>query len=174
MTCDVDGCEKPARTRGWCSAHYERWRRNGDSGKAGDARSRPSLECSVEGCELWARARGWCDKHYACWHLTGDPIPRKRPNYGSKRVVAPNGYVKIWEPDHQLAHADGYVYEHRKVAWDAGLLTDPSMLVHHLDENKSNNCLSNLEVKTHSDHRKDHLREAGSVSNQYGTWPLRG
>jgi hypothetical protein len=24
--CSVEGCEKPARTRGWCPAHYKRWR----------------------------------------------------------------------------------------------------------------------------------------------------
>lgn len=29
-TCSVDACEKPARNRGWCSAHYERWRKTGD------------------------------------------------------------------------------------------------------------------------------------------------
>lgn len=30
MTCQVDGCEKTARSRGWCSAHYMRWVRHGD------------------------------------------------------------------------------------------------------------------------------------------------
>lgn len=28
-TCSVDGCNKPEKSRGWCSAHYERWRRHG-------------------------------------------------------------------------------------------------------------------------------------------------
>lgn len=27
--CDVDGCERPSRRRGWCEAHYLRYRRNG-------------------------------------------------------------------------------------------------------------------------------------------------
>lgn len=27
--CTVDGCTKPAERRGWCLAHYSRWRRNG-------------------------------------------------------------------------------------------------------------------------------------------------
>lgn len=27
--CAVDGCESPVRTRGWCIAHYERWRWTG-------------------------------------------------------------------------------------------------------------------------------------------------
>lgn len=28
--CSVSGCEKKARTRGWCSGHYERWLKHGD------------------------------------------------------------------------------------------------------------------------------------------------
>lgn len=29
-TCSVDGCEHVLKARGWCHAHYNRWRRNGD------------------------------------------------------------------------------------------------------------------------------------------------
>lgn len=29
-TCSVDGCEGPGRQRGWCSLHYQRWKRTGD------------------------------------------------------------------------------------------------------------------------------------------------
>lgn len=28
--CSVDDCSNPATRRGWCSAHYQRWRRHGD------------------------------------------------------------------------------------------------------------------------------------------------
>lgn len=28
--CSAEGCERSAFTRGWCKAHYERWRRHGD------------------------------------------------------------------------------------------------------------------------------------------------
>ena len=27
--CSVDGCDRPAQSRGWCSAHYMRWHRHG-------------------------------------------------------------------------------------------------------------------------------------------------
>lgn len=28
--CKIDGCDKPALTRGWCSLHYARWKRHKD------------------------------------------------------------------------------------------------------------------------------------------------
>jgi hypothetical protein len=28
--CEVDACNKPARSRNWCVAHYKRWLRHGD------------------------------------------------------------------------------------------------------------------------------------------------
>lgn len=27
--CEAEGCKKPLKSRGWCSMHYERWRRHG-------------------------------------------------------------------------------------------------------------------------------------------------
>lgn len=171
MICSVDGCEKRAKTRGWCSAHYERWRRNGDPGPAGDARRmKPKPPpCTVEGCErLRASLRtGYCAKHHACYQATGDPIARKRPNYGVGRRKVRAGYIHLWKPGHPLARKDGYVAEHRYVAWEAGALTDPSMVVHHIDHDKSNNHISNLQVMQPSDHLSKHVTEDG-VTNQFG------
>lgn len=69
-----------------------------------------------------------------------------RPNYGAKRRVRWDGYIAIWSPDHPLAQSDGYVSEHRKVAWDNGLLTDPKKQVHHINGDRSDNRIENLEV----------------------------
>lgn len=30
LTCAIEGCEKPSWARGWCQAHYTRWKRHGD------------------------------------------------------------------------------------------------------------------------------------------------
>lgn len=30
MTCTIDGCTRPHEARGWCIAHYSRFRRHGD------------------------------------------------------------------------------------------------------------------------------------------------
>ena len=29
MSCAVEGCDRPKRARGWCTKHWQRWRRNG-------------------------------------------------------------------------------------------------------------------------------------------------
>lgn len=69
-TCSVNGCEKPARTRGWCNAHYLKWYRHGDPEHRPGPREIP--ECAVEGCERPAKSRGWCNAHYLRWWQNSD------------------------------------------------------------------------------------------------------
>jgi len=106
---------------------------------------------------------------YSCGMARTDP----RPNYGSKRRIGPGGYVDIYDPQHPLARADGYISEHRKVAWEAGMLTDPSHHVHHKNHRKDDNRVENLEVKPGSVHALDHVEDRGWVTNQYGTWSVK-
>lgn len=82
------------------------------------------------------------------------------PPRGAGRVVDERGYVRLLRPDHPLATAHRWVYEHRLVAYDAGLLVDLSDVIHHRDGDKQNNALDNLEVQTRSAHTSQHLREA--------------
>lgn len=96
-----------------------------------------------------------------------------RPHYGQKRRTSTDGYVSLWKPDHPLARRDGYVAEHRYVAWEAGLLTDPADDVHHRNEVRDDNRLENLEVKTKADHAREHAEERGVVTNQHGTFSVR-
>lgn len=65
--CTVRGCDRAARAKGYCPAHYRRWKDHGDPGSAeiGPAH-RKSLfgpACIVEGCERRAEARGYCGTH---------------------------------------------------------------------------------------------------------------
>jgi HNH endonuclease len=56
-TCSIEGCDRPVLGRGWCAAHYQRWKRHGDP-LAGGAQRRntiPLVPCSYQGCERMAR-----------------------------------------------------------------------------------------------------------------------
>ncbi len=75
--CGIEGCGRPAVNLGWCHAHYERWRKNGDVDAAtplrGRAYRRPvGAQCAVKGCEKPRKSREWCAMHYQRWLKHGD------------------------------------------------------------------------------------------------------
>ena len=67
--CAVSGCGKRATSKGWCQAHYARWRRNGDPE---GGRNTPD-RCAIEGCDGPVNSRGWCNAHYIRWRKHGSP-----------------------------------------------------------------------------------------------------
>lgn len=131
-----------------------------------------------QGCDRPSKDRaGPCGMHKERLRRTGewgpsDPI-RVLPPRAAGVQIRSDGYAQVWEPDHPLAMADGYVLEHRKVVHDAGIEVPAGHHVHHVNGDKSDNRLSNLEVKAAGDHHREHVAEAGYVTNQYGVWPLR-
>lgn len=174
VTCVVPGCPKsPKRESGACSMHAERKRKTGGYGSAAPTRYRrddPARPvCSIESCGSPAQSRGWCSKHYGRWRKHGDPLVNQRPGVRVGHI----GYRLVWEPTHPLAMVDGYVMEHRKVVHDAGIHIPPGHHVHHINGDKLDNRLENLEVKSASDHSREHAEEAGFVTNQYGTFPVK-
>ena len=125
---------------------------------------RPVRTCSIDGCGKPHASRGYCNLHYTRLKKYGDPNFTQRA-YGVKRRKDAAGYVWLYEPDHPLAQTHGYVAEHRKVMWEAGLLTDLNAHVHHRNHDKGDNRLENLEVLTAEQHTRRHLAEEGKVTN---------
>ena len=82
----------------------------------------------------------------------------------------PGGYIRVWAPGHPVAMRDGYALEHRKVLHDAGVAIPPGHHVHHINGQKDDNRIENLEVLPKSEHHRHHIAEAGQVINQFGTW----
>jgi hypothetical protein len=64
-------------------------------------------------------------------------------------------YLKI--PNHPYADKKGYILEHRFVMEKyLGRFLLSKEIVHHIDEIKTNNVISNLEIHTSSSHAKHH------------------
>lgn len=64
-TCSIRDCEDPVVARGWCNAHYKRWRRHGDP-LGGETPRGGTVEE-----RLWARV----EKTSTCWLWTGPKLP---------------------------------------------------------------------------------------------------
>jgi hypothetical protein len=90
-------------------------------------------------------------------HLRGSDHPR----WNEGRILSEHGYVKVRVgTDHPLADPNGYAYEHLVVWASAGrTLPGPDEILHHKDENKTNNRLDNLEKLTRSQHGSLHIGE---------------
>lgn len=80
---------------------------------------------------------------------------------GGVRMI--KGYRHLLLPESNLARKDGYVSEHRLVMQKhLGRKLKPKEVVHHLDENKLNNKISNLKIYSNNGkHRKEHCKKQG-------------
>lgn len=82
-TCEVDGCNRPHRSKGYCEMHYQRWRKYGDPGQVDEIQPsdyNPRNYCYVEGCTERCVGSGLCNKHYTRMKNHGntdDPVLTK-------------------------------------------------------------------------------------------------
>lgn len=69
-----------------------------------------------------------------------------------------HGYVLVKVSEHPHAKANGYVMEHRRVMEEhLGRYLEPTEVVHHIDFDKTNNCIENLQLfESASAHNKHH------------------
>jgi hypothetical protein len=81
--------------------------------------------------------------------------------WNDSRILNEDGYVKVRVGrDHPLADPNGYAYEHL-VVWCAAGRPRPGrgQLLHHQNEDKTDNRLSNLELITRAEHGKHHIAD---------------
>lgn len=90
----------------------------------------------------------------------GEQSPRWRGGYRTTR----SGYLQRYAPDHPYNN-QGYVMEHRLVMEEyLGRLLDPDEIVHHIDGNKKNNVIENLELQQRGDHISGHFKASHEVT----------
>lgn len=116
-------------------------------------------KCSINGCDkpIMYKSRQICQMHYFRHMRNGT----YETILARKKVLShSSGYVVLYLPDHPLSRADGYVYEHRVVAYEmfgekippCGFCGKPSSWepyfthIDHIDCDKANNNPSNLRV----------------------------
>jgi len=90
-----------------------------------------------------------------------------------KKIIIKNektiGYQYFLDKEHPLALSEGKVYLHRHIAsLKIGRWLLSSEHVHHIDGNKKNNNPDNLEIKSASEHAREHLLER-FIKNDFGT-----
>lgn len=115
-------CDEPIWARGWCSMHYQRWKKHGDPLITLKPRDR---KCSEPGCPNRHREHGYCNTHARRMKLYGttmDPRQRKFWAQVDRRspagcwpwtgFIAPNGYGSFGKGDKgtRLPHRIAYQY----------------------------------------------------------------
>lgn len=81
-----------------------------------------------------------------------------------------NGYILIYKPEHPRSYKKGnwkgFIYEHIVVAEeDLGRSLCENEVVHHLDEDKTNNRIGNLLILDRAQHAKLHVFTNPKVKN---------
>lgn len=89
---------------------------------------------------------------------------------GTSGIYKQNGYVYAKAPYHPFCNSRGYVREHRLVYENSiGRYLTRDEIIDHIDGNRSNNELSNLELTTYKEHYiKEHFigrKEDGTFMN---------
>ncbi len=136
--------------------------------------------CETCGSELLARHKRFCSKK--CYGQFLKENPEKRNHFrkgdapwnkGTKGYLAgskhwnwkggrrkhASGYVEVKCEDHPRVNSAGYVLEHRLVMEKyLGRLLEKDEVVHHIDGNRTNNSIDNLDVMTKSEHSAIHSK----------------
>ena len=96
----------------------------------------------------------------------GLPSKRKGKKFGRQKYPFKNGrknnrkYFMILQPEHPFCNKNGYIYEHRLIMENhLGRYLTPKEIIHHIDENPSNNSIENLKLcKNNAEHRRLHKK----------------
>jgi hypothetical protein len=127
-----------------CEAHY----RQMALGKELKPLQRPR-DCDFEGCERRAISKGLCSAHHQQRQAGKDlrPIWDGKP----KPRMVDGGYIIIRDRSHPNARKSGYVFEHVKVMSEyLGRPLWPDENVHHLNGDRADNRIENLELWSRS------------------------
>lgn len=139
--CKKSGCESSGRLkRGLCHRHYREYL---------DSRG---IECEVKDCTKGVRAKNLCFSHYQLFQKYGDPNIRIRATPGSG-CINPDGY-RVFTINGKILR------EHRMVMESVvGRKLRSEENVHHLNGDRADNRLENLELWSTSQPRGQRIED---------------
>ena len=91
-----------------------------------------------------------------------DVMPRGKnhPSWKGGRILHQGRYYLVLKPNHPKADSKGYVREHRLIMEEyLGRYLNSNELIHHLNGNKLDNRVANLELISRSEHIKLHKEQ---------------
>ena len=133
--CRIEGCVRAARSAGYCSMHYKRFWRHGNAEKTIISFDQITEICHAENCENLAENNQvvYCKLHNQRLKRFGR-LENIKGEYGKgSDYIDANGY--------KIITIDGKTkYEHIYLAEKAlGKKLPPGAVVHHMNENKTDN-----------------------------------
>ncbi|MDY6857490.1 MAG: HNH endonuclease signature motif containing protein [Thermodesulfobacteriota bacterium] len=102
----------------------------------------------------------WSQRKYCsgrCYHASR--FGERSRNWKGGRKVNPYGYIEIYKPECIYSDCSGYVKEHIFVMSEyLGRKLSAGEVVHHINEDRSDNRIENLRLMARSDHVSLHLK----------------
>lgn len=142
--CVVENCGGKPIANSMCGLHYERLRRHGDPNY--ERQLMPKV-CIVVDCGRPSHTQGLCRPHSWKQRRYGDPLAGRTNAPRGSGYRHPDGYIRLWKPDHPNASRSGQILEHTMVMSE--MLGRPLLKgeqVHHRNGNRSDNRPENLEL----------------------------